>query len=565
MPISQPTYPITTSGLVDHVGAYTDDQLGGGKFGGLIDVSQHGMVPNVGGYYGSIFQGIIDLAQTAGPGGTEVGLYFPPGSYNITDDGTAQRQFEPNAGQRLVIVGPTPAVSAGDCAVTINCGDPGLDAHGNPKYVIRMLNSSADPDPGFPDLPYDESAAPWVIENVSFVGPGSGVAFGDLPSVGNGVRFSGKGICRGVGILGFRAGACVHNDHQRFFDVYFQGNGYNMLWEATNGLGDQMVDNFHLESASIAGIGIHCQGAILQASFRSGHFGNSPYGIYRFGSTGGRSQAMAGVTMTNVSFEGCGNGNLFDESIRAGSPLTDSAFEITFLFYGESAALGANRWAGKASHAIFEAPTLNLTFVGRGASEMWNGPTDGSPDTGGLDLDGTTPINRVPYCMNTGDVRLDTAGYMGTVVAYDAVVFRPGPDVGAPMVTLTTPLTSACLARAQTGVTQFDLLSNHGDISSIPYSSDEYAFPKGVAARTAEAGEWFMRFTSGKAGTDLSARVASGVSVGSGKLVKPDASNPGHVVEATNALDGPIVGRAKTGVAGPSTVQLELFPLHPLS
>jgi hypothetical protein len=348
---------------------------GGGKFGGLIDVSQHGMVPNVGGFYGSIFQGIIDLAQTAGPGGTEVGLYFPPGSYNLTDDGTVQRQFEPNAGQRLMIVGPTPAVSSGDCAVTITCGDPGLDAHSNPKYVIRMLNSSASADPGFPDLPYNENAAPWIVENVCFVGPGSGVGFGALPAVGNGIRFSGKGICRGVGIVGFRAGACVHNDHQRFFDVYFQGNGYNMLWEATNGLGDQMVDNFHLESASIACIGIHCQGAILQAAFRSGHFGNAPYGIYRFGDTGGRSVSMAGVTMTNVSFEGCGNGNLFDESIRAGSPLTDSAFEITFLFYGESAALGANRWTGKASHAIFEAHVV-------AAANALDGPIVGRAKTG---------------------------------------------------------------------------------------------------------------------------------------------------------------------------------------
>jgi hypothetical protein len=268
-----------------------------------------------------------------------------------------------------------------------------------------------------------------------------------------------------------------------------------MLWETTNGLGDQMIDRCRLEPASKAAIGLSSGAAILQATFMNCHLGSAPYGIRRFGSAGGRLNAMDGVVMRNCSFEGFGNGAIYDE-------VGDATFNITFIFYGEAASLtGSARWPGKPVRAAFDLNELNATFIGRSASTPFD-----PGDTGGLDAGGN-PI----------------------------------------------------IIQLQSDVVKYDLLTASGLEKAATYSSDASSYPVGVAAGAGTAGDWIAYYRRGRDGSGLRCRLAAGQSIAGGRLFKPDAANPGCVVQASSAADGPIVGRAIQPGGPGGSFEAELF------
>jgi hypothetical protein len=501
-----------------------------------------GMVANSPNNQGELFQTAINLAGNAIGSREKAGIFVPPGDFKLAASDGSPIDFTFVDGRMPVIRGAAPAPHGSYGMSNLIFPDPGAG-----KYALRFMDSTN---------PNENAAHPWLLSNVSIIGPGSGVPYGGTVSQGYGVRFDGSGLATGVTVTGFEVGAAIHNDHQTFRDCGFSGNAYNMLWESTNGLGDQFIDRCRLEPASKASIGISTGAAILQATFNNCHLGNGPYGIYRFGSSGGRANAMDGVVMRNCSFEGFGNAAIYDE-------IGDAFFNITFLFYGEGSSLtGGTRWPGKPVRAAFDVGTLNATFIGRSASAPFD-PTYSplNPNgTGGLDALGN-PIQRTAFRLNSGDIRLETAGYMNTYVNFGSLFFLPGDNVSSdvPHIRMTTPQCEADIIQLQTSVAQYDLLSEYGTSQAITYAGDAYAYPLGIAARAGNAGDWIAYYRKGVDGGNLRARLASGQSIGSGNLFKADPTNPGCVVQSASAADGPIVGRAKQGGGPGGSFEAELF------
>jgi hypothetical protein len=492
-----------------------------------------GMAANSSSHQGALFQQAINLAGNASGSREKAGIFVPPGDFKLGASDGSPIDFTFVDGRMPAIRGAEPSPHGSYGMSNLIFPDPGAG-----KYALRFMDST-----------FESAAHPWLLSNVSIIGPGSGAAYGGTVSQGYGVRFDGSGLATGVSISGFEVGAAIHNDHQTFRDCGFAGNGYNMLWETTNGLGDQMIDRCRLEPASKAAIGLSSGAAILQATFMNCHLGSAPYGIRRFGSAGGRLNAMDGVVMRNCSFEGFGNGAIYDE-------VGDATFNITFIFYGEAASLtGSARWPGKPVRAAFDLNELNATFIGRSASTPFD-----PGDTGGLDAGGN-PIQRTAFRLNRGDVRLETAGYMNTYVNYGSLFFLPGDNVSSdvPHIRMTTPRCEADIIQLQSDVVKYDLLTASGLEKAATYSSDASSYPVGVAAGAGTAGDWIAYYRRGRDGSGLRCRLAAGQSIAGGRLFKPDAANPGCVVQASSAADGPIVGRAIQPGGPGGSFEAELF------
>lgn len=454
-------------------------------------------------------------------------IFIPAGRYIMGDHAVVQASGTP-----LAIVGAAKALGT-DAATVLDFG-----ALGSGKIAI------------------DFNEGNWNIENIAVLGPGTYAVGTDVANC-DGIRFNGRGFCVGVCVSSFRSGGLVHNDHLRFLHSTFDGNAIGLDWAedatGTEGRGDNAIEYCSFSHNAKAGIAIHSTNSLANAWVSQCHFGNGPYCIWRYGDLGdSQTLFLSGVTFANCSFESHGNGAIVDGvgDGRIGN--------ITFLFFGEANTLtGGARWPGKPVRASFDVPAFyDVEFYGGNLPFSW-----APDDTGGLDAGGN-PIARAAFRANTYErVRFNVAGPTGDLVNNDVRYLvdaaAPAEIVNAEMVSV--PGSSVRWKRLATGatVTQFDLLEQVGAGSVRPYQG---GYPAGVAcvARTV-AGDLVSYVHSGFQGGLIKMRVASGNSVASSALLKPDPSNAGCVKTATNYADGPIVGRADSAVTGPGLCEVEVF------
>src|SRR4051794_6359940 len=224
--------------------------------------------------------------------------------------------------------------------------------------------------PGTPAIAYAEMWRPIVVRGITLAGPswGDPKPPGVMPANLYGMGIPCRCLVEDVRIHGFGAAVGATNDHHRYRDVDFRGNGYgiDMTDNPDGGLGDMLFDGFFLNDQTRAGIGLSDSNALANARFQgNGHFGASPFAVYRYkGAATDRRQALVGVVFENTSFEYCGNGLFYDE------PGTASWTNIEFSSPGEWGTFGSAPWPGK--------PT-NLASLDVGSADgiVWSNGTFG--------------------------------------------------------------------------------------------------------------------------------------------------------------------------------------------
>lgn len=214
----------------------------------------------------------------------------------------------------------------------------------SPSALLFDVDSA---EPKQPAIAFAKSWRPPIVKGITLAGPGWGspAPVGDMPANMYGLGLPCRCLIEDVRIHGFGAAVGASNDHHRYRDVDFRGNGYaiDFIDNPDGGLGDMLFDGFLFNDQSRAGIAISSSNALVNARFQgNGHFGASPFAIYRY-KGGGRERgtAMAGVVFENTSFEYCGSGLFYDE------PGTGSWSNIEFNSPGEWGTFSAAPWPGK--------------------------------------------------------------------------------------------------------------------------------------------------------------------------------------------------------------------------
>jgi hypothetical protein len=108
--------------------------------------------------------------------------------------------------------------------------------------------------------------------------------------------------------------------------------------------------------------------------------------------------------------------------------------------------------------------------------------------------------------------------------------------------------------RAIAACTTGDLLMDNGAGKARPYDASVGSIPHwpvGFCFMTRANGDMVEVIREGQ----TAVKVASGITITAGSLLKPDVTNAGGVVNASSWSDGPIVGMAIEAKTGPGLVE----------
>jgi hypothetical protein len=240
-------------------------------------------------------------------------VYLPAGNYKITNTINVWNVFLKGDGQ-----GATRIIAAHDWAAS---GAP------NSSWALDQQPSSGTsggvglPAPDATSVGAPPRAGTW-IEDLWVMGPADRV-YGEVNCHLSGIRVGGGAGYSRLRIDGFFAGSFIFSDHEKLLGPGMQGGNYYGIYygEPSPSNGDQVIADIELDGAGWASIGVSANTCFGNASFRKLHLGQGPFGIYKEESTGTSLAGLilSGVVLTNVSFEGCANGNIFANGPTGGN------------------------------------------------------------------------------------------------------------------------------------------------------------------------------------------------------------------------------------------------------
>jgi hypothetical protein len=435
-----------------------------------------GMVPDSGTRQHDKFQAAVDLAATSQ---LDACVYIPSGLYYF--DG----QITMPSARSIRLLGAGGGDYGGGTLILYPT-DLGIN-----QYAFKL-----------------SSAFPWRMEHISVAGPSSIVV-------------------SGVG--------------QEWRMCYFSGSGYGMEWVDTpaDAVEGHLIERVFFTANSMAGIGIADNASMVNVRFKgNGHFGTSPFGIHRYANTLGlprRQLVMSNVVFENYSFEGCGNGNIYDEA-------GDGIFRnITFDSSGEGGYGSGYVWPGM--------PT-NLAAIDIGYAEnfRWR-DTDLGFNNNQIQMrarkfthivsDATTTFDYMYYAPVSGSSR-------PFAIQADAPLDGALNGISLGMVGRNTLGHAGSMAIADEPIGKYDLvetvaggrvrISRNGPGSQIV----------GISAGDCATGDICV-YAVRNASYSTQIKNKSGVPLQQGSIVKPDPDNPGCGMMADDPSDSPILGRVNDG------------------
>lgn len=298
MTIAQPTYPITTAGLVSHVGAYTDVAQ-------VFNVmkSPYNAAGDWNGSSGTddliAINAAIADANTAGQG-----VVFCPGRHRVTGALTQLAD-----GVSLAGVGR----GVSEIKLTTDIG----------SYLIQTSVGTV---------------GRCEIRDIMVNGPGStgSTGAGDLGVLGGTTTTTAKGFLlrdRAAAIRvasngGFYAGCGWIGNHQLFQDLRITGCGFAVYGEGGGStFGDQTFRDCDFTGLRVACIGIAGSNILSAATMDSVHLGFAPYGIYGEAKTS--QNLISDLVAHDLAFESMGNGMIFDSTGAITRQVNNCEFSIS--------------------------------------------------------------------------------------------------------------------------------------------------------------------------------------------------------------------------------------------
>lgn len=232
-------------------------------------------------------QDAIRIAKGAGGGG----VYFPQGTYLMSGTltfgaATVPRGDGPNA---TVLHWPSD-LGAGRGAMRVD----------NPGEIESF----------------------WDATDLRVQGTFADVALGTKPYEMHGVELSRTMRVRNCQIKGWFAGIQITEDHQQIIHTVISNCYYNVYWASKPGqtYGNHYFAFSDMGGARFASFGVAWDNAIDSLAAYSLHLGFAPYGIYREAAPAGQippKPFMNNSTLTDFSFEACGNGGIYDENLQS--------------------------------------------------------------------------------------------------------------------------------------------------------------------------------------------------------------------------------------------------------
>lgn len=261
---------------------------------------------------------VLAAIAAASPGGTSPAwgqggvLFWPPGHYKCT----AALFYYPN----------TMWVGAGVSATYIQLTAELWDGvSGTPAHFISAAGGPSGP--GF------SQQTTWLMRDMMLIGPGFGMTLGQTNTHTSGIQGNGGSIMlQNVHIEAFYAGIEKIGNHDKFYNVYAPRNFYGIDY-ADNQLtsANEVFYACAFSSNNLAGIHVGGTNFIGNATISQMHLGFGPIGILKTDkqngwdgngnpvySGGAATQPLVYLsTLSDISFEACGNGAILDMSTCA--------------------------------------------------------------------------------------------------------------------------------------------------------------------------------------------------------------------------------------------------------
>jgi hypothetical protein len=461
-----------------------------------------GMVQDTGTRQHVQLQSAVDLAATAQ---TDACVYIPSGFYYMAD------QITMPTTRSVRLLGAGGGDYGGGTLILFE--EVGLN-----KYAFKFSSNH-----------------PWRMEGITIGGPGNWFyGLGTIISQMKGIYCPGPGLMQQVQCGGFGTGIEVSGVGQEWRMCNFGGNSYGMEWVDTpaNAIEGHLIERVFFTACARAGIAIADNASMVNVRFKgNGHFGTGPFGIYRYANTKElprRQTFMENVVFENYSFEGCGNGNIYDE------PQDGLIKNITFDSSGESGYGGLYPWPNMRTD-------LAAIDVGYAENISWR-DTD-------LLFSATQPQMRARTFKNIMSDSYTTLDY---------VMLQPTPG-DRPFVVQNGAPVDGAFQNIRFGLPANNTLSQAGSMAIADEAVDKYDLvelvkPGHVRVARNGAGSQIVGVSvdiSPAGGTCVYAIHTTAVHVKNktggilqqGSILKPDPTNPGCVMQASDPSDGPIIGR----------------------
>lgn len=150
------------------------------------------------------------------------------------------------------------------------------------------------------------------ISGLRIYGPVTNFVVGVQGCNMDGIRLAGGESLTDVYVQRFRAGLDLGENHNTLIDVTSIQNYYNVHHPTPHGTADNHQHfGCYYHQAAKASVAVGPDNVMSQTLMVGCQLGFSPYGLYKYGSgaTGGLATSS---TFIDVSFEGCGNGFIYD-------------------------------------------------------------------------------------------------------------------------------------------------------------------------------------------------------------------------------------------------------------
>jgi hypothetical protein len=471
-----------------------------------------GMVPDVGDRQHVKLQAAVDLAATSA---TDACVFIPPGLYYLED----QITMPETRSVRLLGGG---GLDYGGGTLILYPSDLGAG-----KYAFKLSTNH-----------------PWRLEGMTIVGPGNWSSnMGAFPAQMKGIYCPGKGLMKEVQAGGFGSSIVVSGVGQEWRICQFGGSGYAMEWVDTPAPEDaaegHLIERVHFTACSRAGIAIADNATLANTRFKgNGHFGTEPFAIYRYANALGlprRQLAMYNVVFENYSFEGCGNGNIYDEP-------GDGLFKnITFDSSGEGNYGSGYTWPGK--------PT-NLAAIDVGYAEniRWR-----DADLGFSSAQIQMRARKFTNIVSDATTTFDYMYYAPISGSSRPFAIRSGASVDGALNGISLGIVgrntlghAGSMAIADEPIGKYDLVETVGNDRVRISRNGAGSQIVGISAGDCAAGEICV-YAVRNASYSTPIKNKSGVPLQQGSIIKPDPNNPGCGMMAANPSDGPILGRVNDG------------------
>jgi hypothetical protein len=295
-------------GIVGPVGPIGPTGPPGGPMAGWFTPQQYGGVGDDVHDDTAAVQAAITAAGTTtgiGKGGV---VYFPPGRYRCT--------------QQLKYYPSTMWAGAGVGQSSLHLASDLWD--GVAATPARFIVSGATPSAGMT----------WKMSDLSVIGPGGG-SLGQVGAKTNGIFVPvSEVILNNVYVTGFFAGLEHCGDHLRCYQVWLNGNYYNLDYsDARVTSGNDSFTGCNFAGAKLASFHIGGNSTVEAALFQTNHLGFAPVGIFvtdrqngwdgsgnptYVGGTPRNKHAIQATKFDGMGFESVGNAGILDISSAAG-------------------------------------------------------------------------------------------------------------------------------------------------------------------------------------------------------------------------------------------------------